>query len=187
MPSNGGQPEVRVIRSARRKKTVQGRWVSGNVLEVRVPAWMSRRQEQQAVADILAKASRTARRENNGHSGHSSAASNDADLRQRADKLNRKFLGDRAVIGSVRWVSNQNTRWGSCTVDTGDIRISDRLKQVPDYVLDSVLMHELVHTFIPGHTADFWSWADKAPHAERAKGYLEAYQRWSSQGYSDRD
>ena len=78
-------------------------------------------------------------------------------------------------------MSNQNTRWGSCTTGTGDIRISDRLAQVPDYVLDAVIVHELVHTFIPGHSGEFWRWADRAPRAERAKGYLEAYQRFGSE------
>ncbi|MDU3176210.1 MAG: YgjP-like metallopeptidase domain-containing protein, partial [Corynebacterium striatum] len=71
-----------------------------------------------------------------------------------------------------------NTRWGSCTTSTGDIRITDRLKDVPEYVLDSVVIHELTHTFIPGHGPEFWQWADRAPKAERAKGYLEAYQRF---------
>ena len=95
-----------------------------------------------------------------------------------ARRLNAAYLDGRATIGSIRWVSNQNTRWGSCTTSTADIRLSDRLQQVPDYVLDSVIIHELTHTFIPRHGRDFWQWADRAPHAERAKGYLEAYQRW---------
>ena len=34
------KPEVRVVRSAKRKRTVQARLVDG-VLEVRIPAWMS--------------------------------------------------------------------------------------------------------------------------------------------------
>ena len=87
------------------------------------------------------------------------------------------MLDGRARIGSVRWVSNQNTRWGSCTVATGDIRISDRLRDVPAYVLDAVLVHELTHTFIPNHSKEFYAWADRVPKAERARGYLEAYQR----------
>lgn len=176
-----------MIRSTRRKKTVQGRWVAGNILEVRIPAWMSRRQERKAVEDILAKATRGASGGTGvaGVTGSDSAgqsasglAQADAELLRRAETLNKQVLGSRARIGSVRWVRNQNTRWGSCTIGTREIRISDRLRHVPSYVLDSVLVHELVHTFIPGHTAEFWSWADKAPHAERAKGYLEAYQRW---------
>ncbi|HKM25168.1 MAG TPA: SprT-like domain-containing protein, partial [Corynebacterium sp.] len=102
----------------------------------------------------------------------------DEDLQARAEELNARLLDGRATIGSIRWVSNQKTRWGSCTPSTGAIRITDRLRQVPDYVLDAVILHELVHTFIPGHGPEFWEWADRAPQAERAKGYLEAYQRF---------
>ena len=102
----------------------------------------------------------------------------DDSLRTRAETLNKEILQGRATIGSVRWVSNQNTRWGSCTVSTGDIRISDRLRDVPAYVLDAVLVHELTHTFIPNHSAEFYAWADRVPKAERARGFLEAYQRY---------
>ncbi|OFR37284.1 MULTISPECIES: M48 family metallopeptidase [Corynebacterium] len=158
---------VRVIRSAKRKRTVQARLVDG-VLEVRIPSWMSAKEEAKAVADMQAKVARK----------HTSTRRSDADLHERAVELNKNFLDGRAKIGSIRWVSNQNTRWGSCTTSTGDIRITDRLKDVPEYVLDSVVIHELTHTFIPGHGPEFWQWADRAPKAERAKGYLEAYQRF---------
>ena len=53
-PTAPQSPEVKVIRSAKRKKTVQARMVSG-VLEVRIPAWMSARDEREAVADMLAR------------------------------------------------------------------------------------------------------------------------------------
>lgn len=142
--------------------------MQAGVLEVRIPAWMSKAEEERAVQDMLARlAAKT-----------TSSPASDAALAQRAAQLNARHLEGRAQVGSIRWVSNQNTRWGSCSTDTGDIRISDRLKDVPDYVLDSVIIHELVHTFISGHGPQFWEWADRAPHAERAKGYLEAYQRF---------
>lgn len=162
-------PELRVevIRSSRRRRTVQARVVDG-VLQVRIPAWMSPREEEQAVADMLARVAVK----------HRPRRISDADLAERAVRLNREVLDGRATVGSIRWVSNQNTRWGSCSTATGDIRISDRLQSVPDYVVDSVIVHELTHTFVAGHSAEFWRWADRAPHAERAKGYLEAYQRW---------
>ena len=166
-PTAPQPPEVKVIRSAKRKKTVQARMVSG-VLEVRIPAWMSARDEREAVADMLARVEKK----------RGSGRRTDSQLEERARRLNAACLDGRATIGSIRWVSNQNTRWGSCTTFTADIRLSDRLQQVPDYVLDSVIIHELTHTFIPRHGRDFWQWADRAPHAERAKGYLEAYQRW---------
>lgn len=162
MPSH-----VEVIRSPRRTRTVQARLV-GDTVEVRIPARMSAREEEKAVADILARLRRKT----------VATATSDADLRARAEMLNTAHLEGRAQVGSIRWVSNQQTRWGSCTPSTGAIRITDRLQKVPDYVLDAVILHELVHTFIPGHGPAFWEWADRAPQAERAKGYLEAYQRF---------
>lgn len=162
MPSN-----VEVIRSPRRHRTVQARIVGDKVV-VRIPARMSAAEEEKAVADILSRL----------HRRQHTSASSDEDLLARAQVLNASLLDGRATLSSIRWVSNQHTRWGSCTPSTGTIRITDRLQKVPDYVLDAVILHELVHTFIPGHGPEFWEWADRASQAERAKGYLEAYQRF---------
>lgn len=159
----------RVIRSARRTRSVQARLVGG-VAEIRIPAHFTDAQEREAVAEMLAKLERKTK---------ARPRDNDA-LRTRADSLNEHVLEGQARLGSIRWVSNQRSRWGSCTVSTGDIRISDRLKQVPDYVLDAVIVHELTHTFIPNHSKEFYEWADKAPYTERARGYLEAYQRFGA-------
>lgn len=169
VPDGGDTPEVTVIRSARRTRTVQARWVSGKIV-VRIPARMSAQEEREVVADMVARLR-----------ARSVASVGDAELASRAAALNADYLEGRARAGSVSWSARQATRWGSCTTATGAIRISDRLREVPGYVLDAVLIHELVHTFIPGgHTAEFWSWANRAPQAERARGYLEAYQRWGT-------
>jgi len=159
----------RVIRSARRTRSVQARLVGG-VAEIRIPAHFTAAQEREVVGEMLAKLERKTK----------ARPLDDASLRSRADSLNATVLDGQARIGSIRWVSNQRSRWGSCTVSTGDIRISDRLKEVPDYVLDAVIVHELTHTFIPDHSREFYEWADRAPRAERARGYLEAYQRFGS-------
>lgn len=159
---------VQVIRSQRRVKTISAR-VTNGTLVVRIPAWMSAEEEATAVANMRAKVA--AKRTNSRKS--------DADLEQRAHVLNKQYLSGRASFTSIRWVTNQNSRWGSCTPSTQEIRLSHRLQDVPGYVLDSVIVHELVHTFISGHGPDFWEWADKAPRAERAKGYLEAYSRFA--------
>lgn len=162
--------EYRVIRSARRTRTVQARIV-GNVAEIRIPARFTQQQEREAVQEMLKKLQRKVR----------SNALTDDELHSRAQQLNRDVLKGRAKFSSIRWVSNQQRRWGSCSVGTGEIRISHRLQEVPDYVLDAVIVHELTHTFIANHSKEFYAWADRAPQAERAKGYLEAYQRFGSQ------
>ena len=55
----------------------------------------------------------------------------------------------RAVPASVRWVTNQNGRWGSCTPADRTIRISHRIQDMPDWVIDYVLLHELAHLVVP--------------------------------------
>ncbi|WJZ17303.1 SprT-like family protein [Corynebacterium guangdongense] len=171
-PSVPGETEkIEIIRSARRKRTTQAR-LEGDRIVVRVPAGLSPKEESEAVASVVTRLRRKTR----------PASVSDADLQERAHRLNREVLEGRATPGSIRWVSNQNKRWGSCTISTGDIRISDRLQHVPGYVLDSVIVHELVHTFVPDHSPRFHAWADRAPQVERAAGYLEAYQRWGGFG-----
>ncbi|SDM14815.1 hypothetical protein SAMN04488535_2106 [Corynebacterium mycetoides] len=167
MPPEKPEHAVRVIRSARRTRTVQARLVGG-VVEVRIPASFSAQQERDAVEEMLARVQRKT----------STSHRTDSELTARAERLNREVLAGRARFSTIRWSSRQNLRWGSCTVGTGEIRISDRLKQVPDYVVDAVIVHELAHTIVAEHSPQFWELADQAPQAERAKGYLEAYQRF---------
>lgn len=160
---------VRVIRSDRRRRTVQARVARGAV-EVRIPASFSAAEEREAVGEVLGKL----------EGKMTASGATDAQLRERAERLNREVLGGAARFTSIRWSSRQTTRWGSCTPATGEIRISDRLKEVPDYVVDAVVVHELAHTIVSGHTARFWQLADQAPQAERAKGYLEAFGRFGT-------
>ena len=75
----------------------------------------------------------------------------DDELLARAIELSDRYLvGARPV--SVRWVTNQTARWGSCSYYSGDIRVSHRLRVVPDWVLDSVLVHEVAHLTHPDHS-----------------------------------
>ena len=153
---------VRVIRSTKRTKSLSARRI-GNVIEVTVPARLRSDQVAQAVEELVAAVKER------------TAPPSDTQLAERARVLNDRFLAGKARVTSIRWVRNQTKRWASCTPITGEIRVSHRLMDVPGYVLDAVIIHELVHTFVAGgHTEEFWSWADRAPHAERAKGYLEA-------------
>ena len=46
---------------------------------------------------------------------------------------------------SVRWVTNQQARWASCSPGSREIRVSSRLRQCPEWVIDAVLVHELAH------------------------------------------
>ena len=73
----------------------------------------------------------------------------------------------------MRWVGNQNSRWGSCTSADRSIRLSDRLKGMPEWVIDYVLLHELAHLIEPNHSKRFWALVDAYPRPTKAKGFLE--------------
>jgi predicted metal-dependent hydrolase len=47
------------------------------------------------------------------------------------------------------------------------------VRDMPAWVVDYVLLHELAHLLEAGHNRRFWQWVDRYPRAERAKGYLE--------------
>ncbi|MFJ5045135.1 M48 family metallopeptidase [Streptomyces sp. NPDC088719] len=153
---------VEVRRSTRRRKSVSA-YREGDRTIVLIPARMSEAEERRWVGVMLDK---LAAQENKRVLG-------DTGLVERAGRLSAQYFGGRARPVSVRWVTNQNTRWGSCTPVEGSIRLSHRLQGMPEYVIDYVLLHELAHLLVPGHGPGFWRLLEAYPRTERARGYLE--------------
>jgi predicted metal-dependent hydrolase len=149
---------VEVIRSARRQKTVSARVVEGRI-QVRIPAWMSPQDEDRFVTDVVERIELKRR-------------SSAVDLEQRVVELAERY--DLPTPASVRWATNQQHRWGSCSLGSRDIRISTRLVDVPPWVLDHVIVHELAHLAVPDHSPSFHALVARYPLAERATGYLQA-------------
>ena len=127
-----------------------------------IPATLSRAEEREWIDTMVARLERAERRRK----------PSDTELLKRARALSDRYLGGLAEPGSVRWVDNQKSRWGSCTPGDRTIRLSARLQGMPSWVVDYVLVHELAHLLEPGHDAAFWGWVERYPQAERAKGYL---------------
>jgi predicted metal-dependent hydrolase len=155
------RPDVEVRRSKRRRRTVSA-YRDGERIVVLIPASMSRKEEAEWVEAMVARVEQSERR----------AVPTDEELWERALWLNDRYFGGLAMPGTVRWVSNQQQRWGSCTPADRTIRLSERLQGMPAWVVDYVIVHELAHLLEPGHDEAFWGWVDHYPHAERAKGYL---------------
>lgn len=154
--------EVEIRRSTRRRRTIQA-YRDGDRTIVLVPAHLSPEQEREEVARLVARLdARVAR-----------TPAGDDELMARARTLSDRYLDGRAVPSSVRWVTNQTQRWGSCTAATGAIRISHRVRDMPDYVVDHVVLHELAHLLEPNHSPRFWALLADYPHAVKAEGFLE--------------
>lgn len=169
LPTDPDDPRIDVRRSRRRKRTVSAR-VEGETVVVLMPAGLPRSEERRLISDMLAKLARSG--------GRRRTRASDAELMERARELSRRWLGGRARPESVRWVPAMTTRWASCSPGSREIRISESLRDVPAYVLDYVVVHELAHLVVPGgHPPEFWELVRIFPRTERAMGYLEAYSR----------
>jgi predicted metal-dependent hydrolase len=153
--------DVEVRRSKRRRRTVSA-YREGERIVVLIPASLTRREEAEWVETMVARIEKAERK----------SLLTDDDLLARAMQLSDRWLGGLPEPVSVRWVTNQNSRWGSCTPGDRTIRLSQRLQGMPGWVVDYVLVHELAHLLEPGHDAKFWAWVDRYPQAEKAKGYL---------------
>jgi predicted metal-dependent hydrolase len=150
--------EVEVVRSPRRRKTVQA-WEVGGRLRVSIPARMSRDEEQHWVDEMRRRFERK----------HTAARLN---LEARVAALAGRYGLPHPRM--VCWADNQRSLWGSCTPDARSIRISSSLVDEPPWVLDYVLVHELAHLVVPGHGPEFWALVHRYPRAERARGWLMA-------------
>jgi predicted metal-dependent hydrolase len=167
---------VEVRRSARRRRTVSA-YRDGDRTVVLIPARLSAAEERRWVSVMLERLATQERRRR----------PSDDTLAERARGLSERYLGGRAKPLSVRWVDNQGSRWGSCTPADRSIRLSSRLKGMPGWVVDYVLVHELAHLLVPGHGPDFWAVVEAYPRTERARGYLEGVSAASGLGLSDAD
>jgi len=157
------RPPVEVRTSPRRHKTASGFWQDGRVVVV-LPARLSRADRVQLVEGLVERV--LAQRPH--------VTASDRDLAQRAAALADVYLGG-VRPRAIRWVANQNRRWGSCTSRTGEIRISDRLRVVPGWVLDAVLVHELAHLIEPSHSSRFRRLADRYPRMAEADTFLAGF------------
>jgi Predicted metal-dependent hydrolase len=155
---------VEVRRSARRRRTVSA-YRDGDKTIVLLPAGLSSTDEEQWVRRMLDRLAAKEQRRR----------PTDDDLLERAKEISARYLKGRADPTSVRWVENQLHRWGSCTPDQGTIRLSARLRGMPAWVVDYVIMHELVHLLVPSHGPRFWTLVERYPKAERARGFLEGF------------
>ncbi len=149
---------VEVVRSTRRRRTVEARLV-GDVLRLSLPSWMSAADEARWIETMSARYRRKLQAER-------------IDLDQRAATLARRY--DLPKSREIRWSDDMLHRWGSCTPSTATVRISTRIARFPDWVVDYVIVHELAHIAVPDHSGEFWQLVHRYPKAERATGYLIA-------------
>lgn len=154
--------DVRVVRSAKRRKTVSAT-VDKGVLILRIPARMSKADEAYWIEHMGRKLSAKDEKKK--------ARRSDDALEERARRLAKDYFG--GLDFTIVWSSRQQQRWGSCTPLERTIRLSTNLRDFPDYVIDYVIIHELAHLLIADHSPEFWNLCARYPFTDRARGFLE--------------
>lgn len=164
-----GGAEIRVIRSSRRKKSI-GAYRDQGAIVISVPARLSNSKVSAVIPELVEKILAKEAKEK----------LTDDQLHERALELLTHYLPEFNITpASVTW-RPMNERWGSCTTVDRTIRISDRLNGAPEYVVDYLLVHELIHLMIPDHGERFEALLARFDASERANAYLEGYEAGSS-------
>ncbi len=156
--------EVKVVRSPDRKKTIQAKMVK-DTLFIYLPTGLHRDEERKLIERMKQKIEKKML---------TISANKDNYLKKRFDDFNGMYFGGKLVVNSLEFVTNQEKVRGSCTPAKGTIRISHRLLDMPKWVLDYVIMHEMTHLVHPDHSSAFWEKVARFKYAERARGFLMA-------------
>lgn len=166
--SSGKSIPVTVRRDRRLKKTSRWEWLPDGGILLRVPHRLPNAVIGRLIDQIAAQLEKE---------GKLAERRTDAELQQRAEYINKKYFGGRIRWKAIRWVSNMNTRLGSCTnggPTDGHIRISDKIKDWPQWVIDAVIAHELVHRLHNNHSPAFWQTLREGyPLTDKAQGFIE--------------
>lgn len=164
-----GRPEIEVVRSVRRRRTVQAQPLDDGRIRLLVPATSSQADVRDYIEKLLPKVqARRARKE-----ATLQQVTSDDFLSGRTAQLRAQYLPECPEPTSVRWISNQKQQWGSATPAQLSIRISDVLQGAPIYALDAVLFHELCHLLEANHSPRFRALEARYPQLEKARAFLE--------------
>jgi predicted metal-dependent hydrolase len=157
--------EIVVIRSTRRKKNISAYRQGGRIV-VSIPARMSKADEREMVPQMVAKI----------RAQEAATTMSEEALHARVDELLTELAPEITLRpSSINW-RGMRERWGSCTGTDRTIRISDRLKGAPDYVVDYVLFHEAIHLQYFDHGPEFKALLARVPLENQAEAYLSGYE-----------
>ncbi len=172
--SEGKPLAVTVRRDRRLKKSARWQYEEDGSILLRVPERLRQGEVARLLGDIEQQIERQEKNRR-----QRSERNTDADLQARAEYINSKHFRGEIKWEAIRWVGNMNTRLGSCTnggATDGHIRVSDKIRDWPQWVIDYIIAHELSHRVYPNHSREFWEYLETGyPLSERARGFIKGY------------
>ena len=178
MTVDGVTLRARIVRKRVRNVNVR---LIGNELRVSAPPTVQRTELEATVRRLARTLVRRARAEE---------LNSDDQALAIAQKVAERFPKPPRVC-SVRFVTTQRARWGSFSPRTGVVRLNAGLRQLPTWVLEAVVAHELAHSIYADHSTAFWTLLRRVcPRTDRANSFLEGVswivERWERMPPLDR-
>lgn len=154
---------LQVTVTRKRVKNINAR-LHGTTLSVSAPHRVSVRELDETILELARKLVRRSRAD---------ALNSDGGAQELARKIADRFP-DPPEVAEVLFVTNQTSQWGSYSPQTGIVRLNAALRQMPPWVLEAVVAHELAHAFYLDHSEAFWELARSVcPKTDRARAFLE--------------
>ena len=164
--------DLKVVR--KRVKNINAR-LHGKILSVSAPHRVSVRELDETIVELARTLVRRSR---------AVALNSDGGAEAIARKVAARFPNP-PEVAEVRFVTNQTTQWGSYSRQTGVVRLNAALRQMPPWVLEAVVAHELAHTFHLDHSPAFWELVRSVcPKTDRARAFLEGV-TWLAAAWDD--
>ncbi|WP_297744980.1 SprT family zinc-dependent metalloprotease [Nitrosomonas sp.] len=82
-------------------------------------------------------------------------------LRQAVPALIEKWQPRMGVCVNRFYVQSMKTKWGSCSVHSGSIRLNTELAKKPRACLEYIVVHEMTHLLEPTHNSRFIGLMDR--------------------------
>lgn len=171
---NGGMPETQpttitidgvtltLLVERKRVKHINAR-LRGNTLAVSAPLHTPQATLDQVVPDLARRLVRRVRQRQ---------LNADDEALALVQRVAARFP-TRPAVDAVQFVTTQQARWGSYSAATRTIRLNAALREMPRWVLEAVVAHELTHVFHLNHGPKFWKLLRQVyPEADRADAFL---------------
>lgn len=92
-------------------------------------------------------------------------------LTKRTEELSRKL---KFSYNSL-YIRKQRNKWGNCSHNK-NISLNWKLIKAPEFVIDYIIIHELIHTVIMNHTLRFWTMLKSYyPNYKESISWLQKY------------
>jgi predicted metal-dependent hydrolase len=146
----------------KRVKNINAR-LRGSILSISAPLNTPQATLDKAIPDLARRLVRRLRaREVNA----------DEDALAIANRVAARFP-NRPAVAQVQFVTTQEARWGSYSSATRTIRLNAALREMPRWVLEAVVAHELAHVTHHDHGSSFWKLLRSVdPDVDRADAFL---------------